>query len=293
MEPLVTAAHYEVDRARGAVAHRRLGPPPPPRAGVPTSRPPGPFLARVFALSIPFWLLGLATDAQLLPGLSVSVLAALCPLAAALMLVGQEGRTGGVKALLLRSLDWRRIRDKRWYVPVLLLMPFIDVLVYGSMRWMDLPLPLPLPRTAVLPALLMFLVFFVGALGEELGWSGYLLDPMQQRRPAWQAGAILGAVAVVWHLVPLLLMQRPPAWIAWWALYALASRVLIVWLYNNTGRSVFAVALFHATLNLSFALFPVAGSHFDMRLGGLATALAAAIVLFVWGPRTLVRSRPA
>lgn len=28
------------------------------------------------------------------------------------------------------------------------------------------------------------------------------------------------------------------------------------------------MALFHATLNLVFMLFPVHGSHFDMRLGG-------------------------
>ena len=41
---------------------------------------------------------------------------------------------------------------------------------------------------------------------------------------------------------------------------------LIVWLCNNTGQSVFAAALFHATLNLTWMLFPVYGSHFDMRL---------------------------
>jgi hypothetical protein len=54
-----------------------------------------------------------------------------------------------------------------------------------------------------------------------------------------------------------------------------ASRILIVGLYNNMGKSVFAVALFHATLNLTYTLFPVYGSHFDMRLGGLVMAFAA------------------
>jgi uncharacterized protein len=73
----------------------------------------------------------------------------------------------------------------------------------------------------------------------------------------------------------------------------MASRILIVWLYNNTGKSVFAGALFHATLNLSYMLFPVYGSHFDMRLGGLVTAFAAAMVTVVWGPRTLARYKHA
>ncbi|MBC7703363.1 MAG: CPBP family intramembrane metalloprotease, partial [Rhodoferax sp.] len=141
--------------------------------------------------------------------------------------------------------------------------------------------------------LLMFAAFFVGALGEELGWSGYVLDPLQQRWSALQAGLILGAVAVTWHLVPLLVMHRAPAWIAWWCLYAMASRILIVWLFNNTGGSVFAVALFHATLNLTFMLFPINGSHFDMRLGGLGLVGAAAMVTVPWGPKTLARYRTA
>jgi hypothetical protein len=68
-----------------------------------------------------------------------------------------------------------------------------------------------------------------------------------------------------------------------------AARIFIVWLYNNTGRSVFAVALFHTTMNLSWMLFPVDGSHFDMRLGGLLMAFTAAIVVAVWGPATLTR----
>ena len=80
---------------------------------------------------------------------------------------------------------------------------------------------------------------------------------------------------------------------AWWCLYALASRILIVWLYNNTGQSVFAVALFHATLNLSCMLFPVHGSHFDLRLAGLVMASTAGAVIWFWGPRTLTRSPPA
>jgi uncharacterized protein len=73
----------------------------------------------------------------------------------------------------------------------------------------------------------------------------------------------------------------------------MGARILIVWLYNNTGRSVFAVALFHATLNLSYMLFPVYGSHFDIRLGGLVTAFAATMVIVHWGPGTLTRDTHA
>jgi membrane protease YdiL (CAAX protease family) len=131
--------------------------------------------------------------------------------------------------------------------------------------------------------LLLLFAFFVGALGEELGWSGYILEPLLQRWNALQASLILAAVGVAWHLVPLLLMQRSLNWIAWWALYTLAARALTVWFYKNTGRSVFAVSLFHTTLNWSYMVFPVYGSHFDMRIGGLIMAWLAAEVVAVWG----------
>ena len=255
------------------------------------NRSPLAFFALVFALSFPFWLIGAATELQLMPGLSGSALMAFSPMAAALILVYRENRAAGVMELLARSLDFKRIKAKRWYVPIVLLMPGVSVVVYGLMHWMGMPLPAP--QVSVVPALLMFLLFFVGALGEELGWSGYVLDPLQARWGALLAGVALGLVGIMWHLVPLLLLHRPPAWIAWWCLYAVAARILMVWLYNNTGKSVFAVALFHATLNLSYMLFPIYGSLFDMRLGGLVMAFAAAVVTVVWGPRTLARQTRA
>ena len=250
-------------------------------------RSPLAFFALVLGLSVPFWLLSASSDVQLMPGLSVGVLAAFCPMLAALLMVYRDNKADGVTALLRRSLDFRRITAKRWYVPTFLIMPGISMVMYGVMRWKDVPLPAP--HVSVVPTLLMALAFFVGALGEELGWSGYALDPLLSRMSALLSGLTLGGVAVIWHLVPLILLHRSPMWIAWWCVYALSSRVLIVWLYNNTNGSVFAVALFHATLNLAYMLFPIYGSHFDMRIGGLLTAFAAAAVTVVWGPGTLTR----
>jgi membrane protease YdiL (CAAX protease family) len=243
------------------------------------------FFQLVFALSVPFWFMGAATDRQLMPGLSVSALMAVCPMAAALILVHRERRSGGGHDLLQRSFDFRRIKASVWLVPVLLLMPVVNILVYGLMRCIGMPVPAT--QVAVGTSLWMLLAFFVGALGEELGWSGYILDPLQERWNALQASLILGVAGVAWHLVPLLVAHRPLVWIAWWCLYAMAARLLTVWLYNNTGRSVFAASLFHATLNLTYMIFPVNGSHFDMRTGGLVMAGVAVLVVVVWGPRSL------
>ena len=257
----------------------------------PPRRSPLRFFGLVFALSVPFWLIGAATDRQLMPGLSVSALMAFCPMVAALLLLHRERGIAGVRQLLKRSFDYRRIKSLGWLVPVMLLMPGVSFVVYGLMQWSDTPVPAT--QVAIGSSLLMLLAFFIGALGEELGWSGYILDTLHERWSALQASLILGVVGVAWHLVPLLLVHRPLAWIAWWCLYAMAARLLTVWLYNNTGRSVFAASVFHATLNLAFMLFPVNGSHFDMRIGGLVMAGVAGVVVVVWGPRSLARFRLA
>jgi dipeptide/tripeptide permease len=69
--------------------------------------------------------------------------------------------------------------------------------------------------------------------------------------------------------------------------------VLITWLYNNTGRSIFVAAVFHASQNVSWQLFPVAGSFFDPRVWGLLSTIAAGTVVLWWGPASLAgRRRP-
>jgi len=152
-------------------------------------------------------------------------------------------------------------------------------------------LPLPAPKFPGLTALVIFLVFLIAGLGEEVGWSGYIIDPMQDRWNALQASILLGLVCATWHIVPFAQAGRSPTWIAWQCLNLVAMRVLLVWLFNNTGKSVFAAALCHAMVNVSWQLFPNYGSHYDPRITGLITAFAAVTVTVIWGPRTLTRNR--
>jgi membrane protease YdiL (CAAX protease family) len=247
------------------------------------------FFVLVFALTIPFLVLGAVTGLELLPGLPVASLIAVCPVTAAVIVVYREHKGAGVRALLKRSLDFARITAKVWYVPILLLMPLVMVVSFGVLRLAGVPVPVP--QLALLPALFLCILFFLSALAEELGWSGYALDPLQERWGALWASIALGLVWAIWHYVALVQAHRPLAWIAWWSLFTVAARVLIVWLYNNTGGSVFAAALFHMTIDVTWQLFPVHGSYYDPRVTGVITAVVAAIVVVVWGPRTLGQYR--
>ena len=61
----------------------------------------------------------------------------------------------------------------------------------------------------------------------------------------------------------------------------------MVWIYNNTGRSILAVILFHAMINESEMMFPNLGSYYDPFVPFLILTVAAVAVVFVWGGKTL------
>ena len=195
-----------------------------------------------------------------------------------------------MKELLKRAVDYGRIGRKTWYVPILCLWPTMRVLAYALMCLTGAPLP-DEPSFSMLIVPLLFVVFLVSATVEQLGWQGYAIDRLQDRWNALEAGIIVGLVWAIWHVVPLAEAHRAPTWIAWQCLGMVPFRILIVWIYNNTGRSVFATIVFQATANVSQFSFPNHGSHYDPRVAGLILAFTAAMVVFLWGPQTLARYR--
>lgn len=243
-----------------------------------TQKSPLAFFGLTFAFSVPFWLLGAVSDKQLLPGLPLSALAVLCPLLAALLLVYRRAQTSGVITLLKRSFDYQRIRNKLWYLPTILLMPGVMLLEFGVLRWMGTAIPVP--HFSLLTAILLFLVTFVAGIGEELGWMGYAIDPLQERFGVLPAAILLGLVWAIWHFIPLLQADRSLAWIAWWTLTTVAQRVIMVWLYNHSGRSVFLTVIYHAMINVTWQLFPVNGSFYEPRITAwIITGIAMIVTL--------------
>jgi membrane protease YdiL (CAAX protease family) len=251
------------------------------------------FFLLVFVFSVPFWVLGPLVE-RLLPGalpidLPLSSLMTFCPLLAAVVLARMEQGAAGVKMLLKRAFDARRIKRKIWYLPIFLLMPAMVVLQLGVARLAQETLPdLQVPILA-LPVSLA--VFFVAALGEEVGWLGVAIDRMRHRWNALGAAMMLGLVWALWHVIPMTQMDRTPTWIAWQFLNLLVSRILYVWVYYASGRSVSAVILLHAMHNLSTVLLPSYGWPYEPMVAAVILAAAAVIVTFLWGPQTLARYR--
>jgi CAAX amino terminal protease family. len=241
---------------------------------------PGIFFLLLFLLTLPEYALGLVPP--------YSVVMVLNPLLAASILTYHDEGFGGIVHLLKRSFDYSRIRRKTWYAPLLLLMPTTLILMYAWTRWTGVPMAgLQVPFLLLPP---YFLVFIVLAIGEEVGWTGYALDPLQDRWGALPAGIILGAIWALWHLIPYAL-ANPPLWVAGQCVTTVMLRILMVWLYNNTGKSVFGMILFHAMINL--CTIPDYGFTYDPVLAGIILTGMAAFVVIFWDSRTLTRFRYA
>lgn len=86
----------------------------PSHEGSACNRKPLIFFLLVYALSIPFWLIGSFTDLEILPGLPLSSLNIIIPVVAASILVYCEDRFAGVSRLLKRAFDFKRVDRKVW-----------------------------------------------------------------------------------------------------------------------------------------------------------------------------------
>ena len=219
------------------------------------------FFLLVTLLSVPFWLLG-GGKLPLPMNLPVSSFMWVTPTIAAAILTYRASGANGVKHLVRRAIVPPKIPHLAWYIVLLGVVPACYLLTYLIMRLTERPLPNPV-EVPILTAPLLFLLFFFPAAGEELGWSGYATDPLQARWGAFRAAVLLGIVWQVWHVIPHVQSGHPASWIWWHSVYSVALRVLIVWSFNHTGKSVLAAILVHAVDNVSWSLFPNDGSHLD------------------------------
>ena len=169
--------------------------------------------------------------------------------------------TAGVRQLRRQILRWRV--GVRWYLLVLLAIPIVFLL--GGTLWRGLPLATTIQQewlgffAAYLPQTV--LIGLLVNLWEEIGWMGFALPRLQRRYGPLAASAIVGTLFALFHL-PLFFIGGMPT-LGMVALYmpltiliAIPQRVVITWLFNNTGGSVIIAMLFHAAHNAANNALP-------------------------------------
>ncbi len=248
------------------------------------------FFALVFALSIPFWIISVGSGESGLPDRIpvTDIGATLTPLIAACLLVYMESGKPGLKRFLARILDYKRVKDKRWLITAILLLPALYVVTYAVMKLAGLPVPQHLNLSvALLGALAMFTT---AATVEELGYSAYATDALQERFSAINTSLIVGVPWALWHLPSMIKMEQTSQLIAWGLLATVAFRVITVWIYNNSNCSLFTVVIAHAIGTTARTAFPGGRQGYELGGGSISYSiiiLAAISVTALWGPRTL------
>ncbi len=86
----------------------------------------------------------------------------------------------------------------------------------------------------------------VAALGEELGWRGWLLPQLAARTSRLRAALGTGIIWGVWH-VPLLLSGVASA--VRFLLFVIGVSMLFTWLWSHARAGLFTVIVAHASLN--------------------------------------------
>ena len=90
------------------------------------------------------------------------------------------------------------------------------------------------------------LQLLIVAVGEELGWRGWLLPALLKHSARLRAALIVGGVWTVWHM-PLLLSSVTTT--AMFIVGTVGLSVLFTWLWARTGERLFVVVAGHATVN--------------------------------------------
>lgn len=253
------------------------------------------FFVLTFLLSVPFYVLNALAHLNVVAkpemGAVYIALLTLTPVTSASILTFRSRGFQGVKELLGRVFDSKRIAQRRWYLVILLLWPLMYLLDLIWIVLLGMPVPPALAPLVAVPAVVPF--FFLLAAGEEVGWMGYAFESMDTRGSALRAALSLGVFWAFWH-VPFFVFLMPGPFVLAAQLFTLVgTRVLIAWIFNNTGKSVFAATLFHALSNTALVAFPEINAITpwgSVVFCGLIM-ISAFVVTMLWGKQSLARYR--
>lgn len=201
---------------------------------------------------------------ELPPGAIWSMVAG--PVVAGILLTGLVYGSAGFREFRARLFKWRV--DVRWYAVALLLAPLIIAVALFAL---SLASPVFLPGIVKADDKVSYLLFnlliaLVAGIFEEIGWTGFAVPTLRRRYGMFTTGLIVGALWSAWHFLgnvaaaqtvagtlslsvflPLILFDLLVG-------FLVAYRVLMVWVYEQTG-SLLVAMLMHMSLTASIRIF--------------------------------------
>ncbi|WP_277207947.1 CPBP family intramembrane glutamic endopeptidase [Isoptericola croceus] len=290
------------------------------------------YLAISFGLSwlvaLPLWL-GDGLDSPLLVVVAVTMMFA--PAVAALVVVRFVERRPVARSLGLTHVrPWGRFFGwlaLAFVVPVLLVLAALPVAaafglyemdlvgfsgfqevvddqlaVLGGAGQVDVPIQV-LVALQLVNVVIGSVVNLVPALGEELGWRGWLLPHLMRRTHVATAVVVSGVIWGLWHAPVVLLGYNYPTASPWVALVTMVGSCTVIgavfsWLRLRSGN-VWAPALAHGAFNAAagmHVLFIAAGTSLDTTQAtvlGWSGWIVPAVLIAVLAATGQFRGRPS
>ncbi|MFB6319944.1 CPBP family intramembrane glutamic endopeptidase [Saccharicrinis sp. FJH54] len=163
-------------------------------------------------------------------------------------------------AFLLLSVIFREInfnlniKTDPWVIYKMVLafiLPFLILFkIYLIGNMLDMPMIMHKGRLAelwpVLPGMIL------GAVGEEIGWRGFLQPRFEKKFPVVVSGIFTGIFWGLWHVQ---LYTNGVAFMLSFLLFTISSSVVVTWMLRGTSYNSIVASLFHLSLNLGFFFF--------------------------------------
>lgn len=227
------------------------------------------FTAVLLGLSLVFYLAGPIVGS--LSGFTranvpASALMAVCPACAAALVARRSGDLSRLAGMVAR----RPRLDCSWLVEVAG-MPAVILLAallggqgsgFTSLGW---------------SALALVVAYLAAAVGEEIGWTAFVLPRLEPAIGELAAGVVIGVGWGLWHVVPYVQAGHSAGWVVGQCVFSVVFRVLLVRLALWQRGSMWPAVAAHASYNLAWSLSPDAGAGYDPWLAAGLTAVLAAV----------------
>lgn len=208
-----------------------------------------------------------------------SALMAACPACAAALVARRSGRLSGLVGMVAR----RPRLDRSWLVAVLGMPAVIALAALLSGQGSGFMAP-------GWSVLALAAAYVAAAVGEEIGWTAFVLPRLAPATGELAAGLTIGAGWGLWHVVPYLQAGHSAGWVVGQCVFSVVFRVLLVRLALWQQGSMWPAVAAHASYNLAWSLSPHAGAAYNpWAAAGLTTALAA-ITRVLTRPATVQRT---
>lgn len=173
------------------------------------------------------------------------------PLFSALAMAGRAAGKRGVLGLLSQALRWRV--PLRWYAAALVLPVAVRFLVIGHhvLGGGTFPDLGDIDRWLAVPSTFVMVLLLGGPIGEEFGWRGFSQPRLQSSLGILKASLLIGLASSFWHLPLFLIPSTPQSHLPLvvFIVRTMALSVISGWIWNRSGRGLFLILLFHASLN--------------------------------------------